>query len=69
MLSSMLAKAGLLATFAVHAAVAASAPHISAVGNKFFYANGTQYFIKGMPIVLLSSRNALTGRQQVSHTN
>jgi hypothetical protein len=49
MFSDMLAKAGLLAAFAVNAAVAASTvPTISAVGSKFFYSNGTQYFIKGM---------------------
>ena len=55
MISNLLAKAGLLAAFAVNAAVAASSvPTISVVGSKFFYSNGTQYFIKGTPISLCS---------------
>jgi hypothetical protein len=46
MLSTMLATASLLlAAFNAVNAV----PTISAVGNKFFYENGTQYFIKGKP--------------------
>ncbi|KAG0652490.1 Glucan elongating glucanosyltransferase 3 [Hyphodiscus hymeniophilus] len=49
MISNILSKAGLLAAFAVNAAFAASSvPTISAVGSKFFYSNGTQYFIKGI---------------------
>lgn len=49
MLSNIWTKAGLLATFAINAAIAASSvPTISAVGSKFFYSNGTQYYIKGM---------------------
>jgi hypothetical protein len=50
MFSNMLVKAGLLAGF-INAAAAASSsvPTISAIGSKFFYSNGTQYFLKGMP--------------------
>jgi len=49
MFSNMLARAGLLAGL-VNAAVAASSsvPTISAVGSKFFYSNGTQYYLKGI---------------------
>jgi hypothetical protein len=32
---------------------------ISAVGSKFFYSNGTQYFIKGTPAPVSTRRNAL----------
>jgi len=46
MFSKSLATAGLLAAYAITTVVAAT-PTISAVGNKFFYSNGTQYFIKG----------------------
>jgi hypothetical protein len=61
MFSNMLARAGLLAGV-INAAVAAtstsssssSVPTISAVGSKFFFSNGTQYFVKGMPILCLS---------------
>jgi len=42
----MLATAGLLASFAV--SVVSTVPTIEAVGAKFFYSNGTQYFIKGI---------------------
>jgi len=45
MFSRMLATAGLLAALAVHTAHAV--PTISTLGNKFFYSNGTQYFMKG----------------------
>jgi hypothetical protein len=51
MFSKVLATAGLLASFAV--SVVNAVPTIEAVGAKFFYSNGTQYFIKGMPIPLL----------------
>ena len=47
MFSNAWATAGLLATFAINA-INAIDP-ISVVGSKFFYPNGTQYFIKGMP--------------------
>jgi len=47
MFSKVLATAGLLAIFAISAAVDA-VPTIEAVGAKFFYSNGTQYFIKGI---------------------
>ena len=58
MFSNMLARAGLLAGI-INAAVAAtssssSVPTISAVGSKFFFSNGTQYFVKGTPILCLS---------------
>jgi len=46
MFSSTLAIAGLLAVGAVNT-VNAAVPTISALGNKFFYSNGTQYFMKG----------------------
>jgi hypothetical protein len=46
MFSEALATAGLLAGFAISAVNAV--PTISAVGSKFFYDNGTQYFLKGM---------------------
>jgi hypothetical protein len=42
-----LATAGLLASLAF-TAVNASVPTISISGAKFFYSNGTQYYIKGM---------------------
>jgi hypothetical protein len=45
MFSNALATAGLLAGFAI--SLVGAAPTISAVGNKFFYSNGTQYFLKG----------------------
>jgi hypothetical protein len=45
MFSKTLAGAGLLASFAI-SAINAIDP-ISVVGSKFFYSNGTQYFIKG----------------------
>lgn len=52
MFSKVLATAGLLAGSLVFSANAASTPTISAVGNKFFYSTGEQYFIKGkLPIV------------------
>jgi hypothetical protein len=54
MFSKALATAGLLAGLAINAAAAANAvPTIEAVGAKFFYSNGTQYFIKGMAVPLL----------------
>jgi hypothetical protein len=54
MFSKALATAGLLAGLAINAAAAANAvPTIEAVGAKFFYSNGTQYFIKGMAVSLL----------------
>jgi len=46
MFSKALATAGLLAGFAICAVNAV--PTISAVGSKFFYDNGTQYFLKGI---------------------
>lgn len=47
MFSKALATAGLLASFAF-GAINASVPTISVSGAKFFYSNGTQYFIKGV---------------------
>jgi 1,3-beta-glucanosyltransferase GAS1 len=52
MFSKVLAIAGLLAGLAINAA-ANAVPTIEAVGAKFFYSNGTQYFIKGMAVPLL----------------
>jgi hypothetical protein len=49
MYSKVLATAGLLAGLAINA-VNAVVPTIEAVGAKFFYSNGTQYFIKGMAV-------------------
>lgn len=37
----------LLALVALLALQAAAVPTISAVGSKFFYENGTQYYLKG----------------------
>jgi 1,3-beta-glucanosyltransferase GAS1 len=51
MFSKVLATAGLLAGLAINAVNAI--PTIGAVGAKFFYSNGTQYFIKGMALPLL----------------
>lgn len=53
MLSKTLATAGLLAGFAI-SAVTAAVPTIKVVGSKFFYENGTQYFLKGMLFVFNS---------------
>lgn len=47
MFSKTLATAGLLAAFAI-GAISAAVPPIKVVGSKFFYENGTQYFIKGI---------------------
>jgi hypothetical protein len=47
MLAKALASAALLACYAT-TAVSAADP-ISVVGSKFFYKNGTQYYIKGTP--------------------
>ncbi|KAF4634745.1 hypothetical protein G7Y89_g3351 [Cudoniella acicularis] len=47
MFGKILGQAALLASFAISAADA-STPTISAVGNKFFSSNGTQFFIKGV---------------------
>jgi hypothetical protein len=49
MLSKALATAGLIAGLAISAINAV--PTIEAVGNKFFYSNGTQYIMKGMTII------------------
>jgi 1,3-beta-glucanosyltransferase GAS1 len=46
MFSKVLTTAGLLASLAISAVNAI--PTIQAVGAKFFYSNGTQYYIKGM---------------------
>ena len=43
MLKSLFAAAALAVT-----AVTADVPTVSAKGAKFFFSNGTQYFIKGM---------------------
>jgi S1-C subfamily serine protease len=69
MFSTAVAKAGLWAAFAVNAALAASSiPTISAVGSKFFYSNGTQYYIKGNPVVRPARReHRLTRRGQALH--
>ena len=48
MFSKVLATAGLLAGLAINAVNAI--PTIEAVGAKFYYSNGTQYYIKGMAI-------------------
>jgi hypothetical protein len=65
MFSKILATAGLLASFAV--SVVNAVPTIEAVGAKFFYSNGTQYYIKGMAVPP-SSRLQLTALQ-VLHIN
>jgi hypothetical protein len=49
MFSKLLAIAGLLAGLA--SSVVGAVPTIEAVGAKFFYSNGTQYYIKGMAIL------------------
>jgi 1,3-beta-glucanosyltransferase GAS1 len=51
MFSKVLAIAGLIASLAINTVNAI--PTIEAVGAKFFYSNGTQYYIKGMAILLL----------------
>lgn len=51
MFSKVLATAGLLASVAV--GVVGAIPTIEAVGAKFFYSNGTQYYIKGMASLLI----------------
>jgi len=61
MLSRALATAGLLAGFAINAVNAV--PTISAVGNKFFYSNGTQYFIKGIAYQLTEKDPLLNTEQ------
>jgi hypothetical protein len=55
MLSKVLATAGLLASLAIN--VVDAIPTIEAVGAKFFYSNGTQYFIKGTPSPSSAWRN------------
>jgi hypothetical protein len=61
MLAQALASVVLLASYAI-TAINAVDP-ISAVGSKFFYKNGTQYYIKGiqiLPSLLVStSKNQL----------
>ena len=46
MFSTILATVGLLAASAI---AVNAVPTIEAVGNKFFYSTGQQYFIKGTP--------------------
>jgi hypothetical protein len=69
MFAKALVVAGLLAGFVLKPALAAtsSIPTITASGAKFFYSNGTQYFIKGrLPCRSWhSSANAI----QELHTN
>ena len=45
---------------ATHVATAADLPTISAVGSKFFFDNGTQYYIKGRQSVYDWEGHALT---------
>lgn len=49
MFSKTLAAAGLLASVAI-SAVNAAVPTITTSGSKFFYSNGTQYYMKGKGI-------------------
>lgn len=49
MFSKTLANAALLASLAI-STVNAAVPTISITGTKFFYENGTQYFMKGKQI-------------------
>lgn len=51
MFAKALASAALLASYAVTAVNAVDT--ISAVGSKFFYKNGTQYYMKGTPALSL----------------
>lgn len=53
MFTKVLATAALIAGLAINAVNAI--PTIEAVGAKFFYSNGTQYFIKGIEIPLLGT--------------
>jgi len=53
MLDKILSFAALAAT--INFVQAASMPTISAVGSKFFFSNGTQYYIKGKKIPKLSA--------------
>ena len=47
MYSKVLTFAAILAAAVVTRCTAASLPHITAVGSKFFDANGNQFFVKG----------------------
>ncbi len=48
MLSSLALSAVPLLLAGLQAATVGAVPTISAVGSKFFYENGTQYYLKGM---------------------
>ncbi|KAG9243609.1 Glucanosyltransferase-domain-containing protein [Calycina marina] len=61
MFSRALAVAGLLATLAISSVNAV--PTISAVGNKFFYSNGTQYYMKGIAYQLTPDDPLVDGDQ------
>jgi len=50
MLSS-LALSAVPLLLALQAATVAAIPTISAVGSKFFYENGTQYYLKGTDLL------------------
>lgn len=58
MLSSLTLSAVPLLLAGLQAATVGAIPTISAVGSKFFYENGTQYFLKG---TLESTRIDLPG--------
>lgn len=57
MFSRTIAGAALLASLAI-GAVNAAVPQISIKGTKFFYSNGTQYYMKGtLNIKLICDHN------------
>lgn len=56
MLSSLALSAVPLLLAGLQAATVGAIPTISAVGSKFFYENGTQYYLKGTPGLAKSTR-------------
>jgi len=64
MFSKTFAVAGLLASFAISAVQAV--PTVEAVGAKFFYSNGTQFFMKGKPLCIWIEIMANWDRNRVS---
>jgi len=68
MFSRTIVSAGLLAAVVVN--MVNAVPTISTLGNKFFYSNGTQYFMKGknVPASLSLEGGLLTSPQEL-HIN